>query len=113
MSVTPDVIGTKGGNLLGYGEVSQMQAGYLPPLELAGEDPSAGKFDEVWGMDLGAVEIALREKLCPPNLPVGLQKGLADAMIDAVAQPGESMGRADTKVSETEILGHALNELVY
>ena len=66
-------------------------------------------------MDLGAGEIALREKLCPPDLPVGLQKGLADGMIDAVAQPGgSSMGGADyAEVSKTEIMGHALNEFVY
>lgn len=118
MSVTPDPRSSEGGvfdgrNPRGYGEVGKMFEGYRPPLELAGEDPSTGKDDEIWGMDLGAGEIALREKLCPPDLPVGLQKGLADGMIDAVAQPGGSMGGADTEVSETEILGHALNELVY
>jgi hypothetical protein len=118
MSGTPDPRnigegGFEGKNPRGYGEVGKMYAGYRPPLELAGEDPSTGKDDEVWGMDLGVGEIALREKLCPPDLPVGLQKGLADGMIDAVAQPGGSMGGADTEVSETEILGHALNELVY
>ncbi len=118
MSVTPDprnaeAGGFDGRNPRGYGEVGKMYEGYRPPLELAGEDPSTGKDDEVWGMDLGAGEIALREKLCPPDLPVGLQKGLMDGMIDAVAQPGGSMGGADAEVSETEILGHALNELVY
>ena len=118
MSVTPDPRSIEGEgfeerNPRGFGEVGKMYEGYRPPLELAGEDPSTGKDDEVWGMDLGAGEIALREKLCPPDLPVGLQKGLMDGMIDAVAQPGGSMGGADAEVSETEILGHALNELVY
>jgi hypothetical protein len=59
---------------------------------------------------LGTCEIALRKKLCLPGLPVGLQKALADGMINAVAQPGGLMGGADAEVSKTEILGHALNE---
>ena len=119
MSVTPGPRNARkegvfeGRNPRGYGEVGNMYEGYRPPLELAGEDPSTGKDDEIWGVDLGAGEIALREKLCPPDLPVGLQKGRADGMIDTVAQPGGSMGGADAEVSETEILGHALNELVY
>jgi hypothetical protein len=98
---------------IGYGGVGGMFKGYRPPLELAGEDPSTKKDEEIWGMDIGAGEVSIREKLCPPDLPVGLQKGLVDAMIDAVAQPGGSMGGADAEVNNNEVWGQALEELVY
>jgi hypothetical protein len=114
MSVTPDPR-SKGMelNTMGYGEGLQKMKGYRPPLELTGEDPSTGQDDEIWGMDIGAGEVALREKLCPPDLPVGLQKSLVDSMIDAVSQPGGSMGGTETEVTDTEMLGNALHELVY
>ena len=38
-----------------------------PPIELAGEDPSRKKEDEVWWVDVGAGERAVQEKLCPPD----------------------------------------------
>jgi viroplasmin and RNaseH domain-containing protein len=98
---------------IGYDEGLLKVEGYRPPLELTGEDPSTGQDDEVWGIDIGAGEIALREKLCPPDLPVGLQKGLVDSMIDAVAQPGGSMGGTEAEATDTEMLGNALHELVY
>jgi hypothetical protein len=118
MSVTPDARNEDSGrfgslNPLGFGSGEQKLQGYRPPLELTGEDPSTSNDDEIWGMDIGAGEMALREKLCPPDLPVGLQKGLVDSMIDAVAQPGGSMGGTETEVTDTEMLGNALHELVY
>ncbi len=100
-------------NPMGYGVGGQFFEGYRPPLELAGEDPSTKKDEEIWGMDIGAGEVSIREKLCPPDLPVGLQKGLVDAMIDAVAQPGGSMGGADSEVNNNDVWGQALEELVY
>jgi hypothetical protein len=87
--------------------------GLRPPIELAGEDPSLKKEDEVWGVDVGAGERAMREKLCPPGLPTNIQRGMIDGMVDAVATPGGSMGGADEDLSGTEILGQAMEELVY
>jgi hypothetical protein len=117
MSVTPDARVReeqyRGLNTLGFGKEEYKMKGYRPPLELTGEDPSTSQDDEIWGMDIGSGEVALREKLCPPDLPVGLQKGLVDSMIDAVAQPGGSMGGTETEVTDTEMLGNALHELVY
>jgi hypothetical protein len=114
MSVTPDPRSKDMElNAMGYGGGLQKVKGYRPPLELTGEDPSTGQDDEIWGMGIGAGEIALREKLCPPDLPVGLQKSLVDSMIDAVAQPGGSMGGTETEVTDTEMLGNALHKLVY
>jgi hypothetical protein len=84
-----------------------------PPIELAGEDPSRKKEDEVWGVDVGAGERAVREKLCPPGLPTNIQRGMIDSMVDAVAAPGGSMGGAGEELSGTEILGQAMEELVY
>jgi hypothetical protein len=100
-------------NSMGYGDGGQFFEGYRPPLELAGEDSSTKKDEEIWGMDIGAGEVSIREKLCPPDLPVGLQKGLVDAMIDGVAQPGGSMRGADSEVNNNDVWGQALEELVY
>jgi hypothetical protein len=87
--------------------------GLRPPIELAGEDPSLKKEDEVWGIDVGAGERAVRDKLCPPGLPTNIQKGMVDSMVDAVATPGGSVGGTNEDVSGTDILGQAMEELVY
>jgi hypothetical protein len=84
-----------------------------PPIELAGEDSSLKKEHEVWGVDVGAGERVMRENLCPPGLPTNIQKGMIDVMVDAVATPGGSIGGADEELSSTEILGQAMEELVY
>jgi hypothetical protein len=92
---------------------SEIREGMRPPIELAGEDPSVKKEDEVWGVDVGAGERAVREKLCPPGLPTNLQKSMVDSMVDAVATPGGSMSGTDEEISGTDILGQAMEELVY
>jgi hypothetical protein len=104
----------QGGGGQGFpGSRSDSREGMRPPIELAGEDPSVKKEDEVWGVDVGAGERAMREKLCPPGLPTNIQKGMIDGMVDAVATPGGSLGGADEELSGTEILGQAMEELVY
>jgi viroplasmin and RNaseH domain-containing protein len=92
---------------------SNPREGLRPPIELAGEDPSLKKEDEVWGVDVGAGERAVRDKLCPPGLPTNIQKGMVDSMVDAVATPGGSIGGTDEDLSGTDILGQAMEELVY
>jgi viroplasmin and RNaseH domain-containing protein len=92
---------------------SEGRDGLRPPIELAGADPSLKKEDEVWGIDVGAGERAVRDKLCPPGLPTNIQKGMVDSMVDAVATPGGSIGGTDEDLSGTAILGQAMEELVY
>ncbi len=92
---------------------SEGRDGLRPPIELAGEDPSQKKEAEVWRVDMGAGERAVREKLCPPRLPTNIQQGMIDSMVDTVAAPGGSMGGAGEELSGTEILGQAMEELVY
>jgi viroplasmin and RNaseH domain-containing protein len=91
----------------------ESREGLRPPIELAGEDPSMKKEDELWGVDVGAGERAMREKLCPPGLPTNIQRSMIDGMVDAVATPGGSIGGVEEELSGTEILGQAMEELVY
>jgi hypothetical protein len=83
--------------------------GLSPPIALAGEDPSLKKEDKVWGVDVGAGERGMREKLCPPGLLTNIQRSILDGMVDAVATPGGSiLGAEEEELSETEILGQAI-----
>jgi hypothetical protein len=85
---------------------------YRPPMVLTGPDPSAKKNDEVFGVDLGS-EMDLRAALLPPELPEGVSKGLANAMVDVVAIPGGFSGGIDESGSnEMALLGEAMEELV-
>jgi viroplasmin and RNaseH domain-containing protein len=103
-----------GGGGQGFpGMRSDSRESLRPPIELAGEDPSLKKEDEVWGIDVGAGERAMREKLCPPGLPTNIQRNMIDGMVDAVATPGGSVGGVEDELSGTEILGQAMEELVY
>ena len=87
---------------------------YRPPMILTGPDPSAKKSDEVFGLDLGS-ELDLRAALLPPNLPDGVSRGLANAMVDVIAIPGGFAGGVGTDESEGNemaLLGEAVEELV-
>lgn len=85
---------------------------YLPPMVLIGPDPSAKKSDEVFGVDLGS-EMDLRASLLPPNLPDGVSKGLANAMVDVIAIPGGFCGVSnEADGNEMALLGEAMEELV-
>ena len=85
---------------------------YLPPMILIGPDPSAKKSDEVFGVDLGS-EMDLRASLLPPNLPDGVSKGLANAMVDVIAIPGGFCGVSnESDGNEMALLGEAMEELV-
>jgi viroplasmin and RNaseH domain-containing protein len=86
---------------------------YRPPMVLTGPDPSAKKSDEVFGVDLGS-EVDLRAALLPPNLPDGVSKGLANAMVDVIAIPGGFCGGTNNESdgNEMALLGEAMEELV-
>jgi viroplasmin and RNaseH domain-containing protein len=91
------------------------QGGYRPPMVLSGPDPSVKKDDEIFGIDLGS-EMDLRTALSPPDLPDGIAKGLASAMVDIVAIPGGFYGGSGDNVDENHsdmtLLGEAMEELV-
>jgi hypothetical protein len=85
---------------------------YRPPMALTGPDPSAKKSDEVFGLDLGS-ELDLRAALLPPDLPEGVSKGLANALVDVIAIPGGFTGGTDeSEGNEMALLGEAMEELV-
>lgn len=85
---------------------------YRPPMALTGPDPSMKKNDEVFGLDLGS-ELDLRAALLPPELPDGVSKGLANAMVDVIAIPGGFTGGTDeSEGNEMALLGEAMEELV-
>lgn len=68
----------------------------------------------MWGIDVGAGERAMREKLCPPGLPTNIQRNMIDGMVDAVSTPGGSIGGSKEELSGgTEILGQVMEELLY
>ena len=60
---------------------------YRPPMILTDSDPTTKKSNIVFGVDLGS-EMDLRATLVPPNLPHGVLKGLANAMVDLIAISG-------------------------
>jgi hypothetical protein len=103
----------RGGGHRFLGTNLDFREGLRPPIELAGEDPSLRKEDKVWGVDLGAGEWAMREKLCPPGLPTNIQRSMIGGMVDAVATPGGLISGAEDTLCGTEILGQAMEELVY
>jgi hypothetical protein len=85
---------------------------YRPPMVLTGPDPSAKKSDEVFGLDLGS-ELDLRATLLPPDLPEGVSKRLANAMVDVISIPGGFSGGTDeSEGNELALLGEAMEELV-
>jgi hypothetical protein len=81
-------------------------------MVLTGPDPSAKKSDEVFGVDLGS-EVDLRSALLPPELPEGVTKGVANAVVDVIAIPGGFSGGTDESgENEMALLGEAMEELV-
>jgi hypothetical protein len=81
-------------------------------MVLTGPDPSAKKSDKDFGLDLGS-ELDLRATLLPPDLPEGVSKGLANAMVDVISIPGGFSGGTDeSEGNEMALLGEAMEELV-
>jgi hypothetical protein len=85
-----------------------------PPGKLMGVDPSTGKSEEVFNIDIEASEEELQEALCPPDLSEAMARSLINGTIDAVALPGglNSGGELEGTSSDVGILGEALEELV-
>ena len=84
---------------------------YIPPVVLAGPDPSTKQGDKVFGLDLGS-EWELRAALLPPALPDGVGRGLANSLVDTVAVPGMFTAVADeSEGNEMALLGAAMEEL--
>jgi hypothetical protein len=89
-------------------QVNADDKNYRPPMALTGPDPSAKKSDEVFGLDLGS-ELDLRAALLPPDLPEGVSKGLANALVDVIAIPGGFTGGTDeSEGNEMALLGEAM-----
>jgi hypothetical protein len=108
---TPDVIPSRM-NTSGSNYERPDAKNYRPPMVLTGPDPSAKKSDEVFGVDLGS-EVDLRPALLPPELPEGVSKGLANAVVDVIAIPGGfSGGTEESGGNEMALLGEAMEELV-
>jgi hypothetical protein len=99
----PNNNGNNGGSLALY-----------PPGMLMGEDPSTGKTDEVFKIDIEASEEELQDALCPPDLSEAMAKSLMNGTIDSVALPGglNSGGELEGTSSDVGMLGEALEELV-
>jgi hypothetical protein len=85
-----------------------------PPGMLMGEDPSTGKTDEVFKIDIKASEEELQDALCPPDLSEAMAKSLMNGTIDSVALPGglNSGGEVEGTSSDVGMLDEALEELV-
>jgi hypothetical protein len=85
-----------------------------PPGMLMGEDPSTGKSDEFFKIDVEACEEELQDALCPPDLSEAMARSLINGTIDAVALPGglNSGGELEGASSDVGMLGEALEELV-
>lgn len=90
----------------------QGDQGYIPPLVLAGPDPSTKQSDKVFGLDLGS-EWELRAALLPPGLPVGVGRGLTNSLTDTVAVPGmfTAVSEESSEGNEMALLGAAMEEL--
>jgi hypothetical protein len=85
-----------------------------PPGMLMGADPSTGKPDELFGVDIQASEEELQDALCPPDFLESMARSLIKGTIGAVALPGglNSGGELEGTSSDVGILGEALEELV-
>jgi hypothetical protein len=85
-----------------------------PPGILMGADPSTGKSEELFGVDIEVSEEELQDALCPPDLAESMAQSLINGTIDAVALPGglNSGGESEGTSSEVGMLGEALEELV-
>jgi hypothetical protein len=85
-----------------------------PPGMLMGEDPSTGKSEVLFGVDVEASEEELQDALCPPDLSEAMARSLINGTIDAVALPGglNSGGELEGTSSDVGMLGEALEELV-
>jgi hypothetical protein len=85
-----------------------------PPGMLMGEDPSTGKTDELFKIDIDGSEEELQDALCPPDLSEAMAKSLINGTIDSVALPGglNNGGELEGTSSDVGMLGEALEELV-
>ena len=84
---------------------------YIPPLVLAGPNPSTKQSDKVFGLDLG-FEWELRAALLLPDLQEGVGRGLVNSLVDTVAVPGMFTTVADeSEGNEMALPGAAMEEL--
>jgi viroplasmin and RNaseH domain-containing protein len=85
-----------------------------PPGMLMGADPSTGKSEELFGVDIEVSEEELYDALCPPDLSESMARSLINGTIADVALPGglNSGGELEGTSSDVGILGEALEELV-
>jgi len=71
-------------------KTSVSQAGpSAPPISLSGNDPSVGKPEAVFGIDLHVGSKELEKSLCPPGVDPQTAKDLCGTMLDAVSLPGK------------------------
>jgi viroplasmin and RNaseH domain-containing protein len=85
-----------------------------PPSILMGTDPSTGKSEEVFNIDVEISEEELQDALCPPDLAESMARSLINGTIDAVALPGglNSGGELEESAGDVGVIGEALEELV-
>ena len=92
--------------------VKQGNKDYIPPLVLAGPDPSTKQSNKVFRLDLVGSEWELRAALLPPDLPDGVGRGLANSLVDTVAVLGMFTAVAnESEGNEMALLGAAMEEL--
>jgi hypothetical protein len=89
-------------------------ASLYPPGKLMGDNPSMGKADELFNINIEIGEEDLQDALCPPDLAEAMARSLINGTIDVVALPGglNSGGELEGAASDVRMLGEALEELV-
>jgi hypothetical protein len=113
-TVSSNSVTTQPNNNHNVGPTTKDVASLYPPGKLMGEDPSTGKADEVFNIDIEIGEEELQDALCPPDLSEAMARSLINGTIDAVALPGglNSGGELEGAASDVGMLGEALEELV-
>jgi len=61
----------------------------MPPIHLAGKDPSMGESNELFDQSLKVGAKELQTKLSPPGVDEKMAKNLGHTLIDVVALPGK------------------------